>query len=112
MLDRYFGGINSRNYSEWASAVNAQEQANNPPSSFASGYATTKDSGIVVDSITDNGDGTLTVSISFTSHQAAANSVDGVSTCNHWQQTLPVVPQGSGFVVSPPSSADTTHTDC
>jgi len=110
-FDLYFGGINAHDYAKWASAVNGAEQANNPQSSWDSGYATTTDSNVVIDSITDNGDGTLTVAISFTSHQAGSDSVDG-STCNNWQQTFPLSPQGSRYVIGPPASGSTTYTDC
>ena len=58
------------------------------------------DSNEVVNSITDNGDGTLTASVSFTSHQNAADSWDQSSTCNNWTLSLIPVPQGSGYVMS------------
>jgi hypothetical protein len=66
---------------------------------------------VVIDSITDNGDGTLTAAISFTSHQAGSDSVDD-STCNNWQQTFPPVTPGIQYVIGPPASGGTTYTEC
>ena len=109
-LDRYFGGINSRNYAEYASALDAGMRGDNSSSSFSTGYATTTDSREMIDSIASDGSG-LTAVITFTSHQASADSVDG-STCNSWQLTLPLVPQGSGYVITTPPSGYAAYTDC
>jgi hypothetical protein len=110
LLDRYFAGINSHDYAEYASTLDAGMQGNNSSSSFNTGYATTKDSDEVIDSIASNGSGLVAV-IAFTSHQASADSVDG-STCNNWQLTLPLVPQGSGYVITTPPSGYATYTNC
>ena len=65
----------------------------------------------MVNSITANGDGSLTASVSFTSTQDPSDSVDK-SSCNKWTLNLPLVPQGSGYVISTPPSGYATHSDC
>ena len=110
-LNRYFGAINGRNYSEYQSLLDAQEQQGNSRATFDSGYATTKDSNEVLTGIEDTGGGTLTATVSFTSRQSPADSVDG-SACNEWQISLYLVPQGSGYVMTaaPPATTPATQT--
>lgn len=111
LLNRYFGAINTRNYTEYSSVLDAQMRANNPSSSFYSGYATTKDSAETLTSISSTGGG-LAATVSFTSHQSPADSVDN-SPCNDWQLTLYLVPQGNGYVITtPPSGYQPTYSDC
>ena len=111
LFNRYFNSINTRNYSEYSGTLDATMQANNSKSHFDSGYSTTTDSNEVINSITDNGDGSLTANVSFTSTQDPADSVDN-SSCNNWTLNLPLVAQGSGYVLSPPPSGYATYTDC
>jgi hypothetical protein len=112
LLNRYFNAINTRNYAEYSSVLNAQMQAENPPASFASGYATTKDTAETVTAISSTGGGDLTVTVSFTSQQSPADSIDD-SPCNNWLLNLYLVPQGNGYVISPhPPGYQPTHSDC
>ncbi|MCW2934753.1 MAG: hypothetical protein JWM19_5715 [Actinomycetia bacterium] len=111
LFNRYFNAINTRNYSEYTGTLDATMQANSTQQHFDSGYASTKDSNEVINSITSNGDGSLTANVSFSSTQAPSNSVDN-SSCNKWTLSLPLVPQGSGYVLSTPPSGYATYTDC
>jgi len=111
LFNRYFNSINTRNYTEYSGTLDSTMQANTSQSHFDSGYATTTDSSEEINSITDNGDGSLTVSVSFTSTQDPSDSVDH-SSCNKWTLNLPLVPQGSGYVLSTPPSGYATYTDC
>jgi len=111
LFNRYFNSINTRNYTEYSSTLDSTMRANNPKSHFDSGYATTTDSSEEVNSIAANGDGSLTVNVSFTSTQDPSDSVDN-SSCNKWTLNLPLVPQGSGYVISTPPSGYATYTDC
>jgi len=83
----------------------------NSQSTFNSGYATTTDSGETVTAIIGSGS-SLTAVVTFTSHQDPANSVDKQSSCNHWQLTLPLAAQGSGYVITTPSPGYARYTDC
>jgi hypothetical protein len=111
LFNRYFDGINTRNYSEYAGTLDAGYQGQNSQASFDSGYATTTDSDETLTAISGSG-GSLTAVITFTSHQDPADSVDKQSSCNHWQLTLPLVAQGSGYVITTPAPGYASYTDC
>jgi hypothetical protein len=112
LLSHYFQGINTHNYTEYASTLTAQQQANEPQSSFDSGYSTTTDSGMTLTSLADSSAGGMTATVTFTSRQSAAQSVDN-SACNAWTLNLYLVPQGTGFLIGPaPSGYQPTYSDC
>ena len=111
LLSHYFHGINVHSYAEYASTLNPQEQAKQPQSEFNSGYSSTTDSGMTLTSLADNGSG-LTATVTFTSRQSAAQSVDN-SACNAWTLNLYLVPQGAGYLIGPaPSGYQPTYSDC
>lgn len=111
LLNRYFKAINTRNYAEFSALLDAQMRAGNSAASFDSGYATTRDSAERLIALSGSG-GDEEATVSFTSHQSAADSVDG-SPCTNWTITLYLVPQGSGYVITqPPSSYHSTYQDC
>jgi len=111
-LNRYFNSINTRNYREYNSLLDAQEQQSDSQSNFDSGFATTKDSDELLTAITDTGGGSLTVKVSFTSHQSPADSVDQ-SACNHWQLSLFLVRQGNQYVMTAaPADYHAAYTNC
>ena len=107
-LNRYFSSINTRNYGEYNSLLDAQEQQADTESTFDSGYATTKDSNEVLTGIADAGGGNLTANVSFTSHQSPADSVDK-SACNNWQISYNLMPRGNSYVMA---AAQSSYTDC
>jgi hypothetical protein len=114
VLSHYFHGINTHNYSEYASTLNAAELAAQPPSKFESGYSSTTDSGMTLTNLSGNGNGGLTATVSFTSHQSPAHSVDN-SSCNAWTLNFYLVPDGTGngYLIGPqPSGYRPTYSDC
>jgi hypothetical protein len=112
-LSRYFQGINTHDYAEYQSARNPAEQAAEPQSKFTSGYASTADSGMTLVSLDSTPNGGESAVVTFTSHQAAGSSIDG-STCNNWQLTFFLVPQGGGgyLIGAPPSTYKPVYSDC
>ena len=111
LLSHYFHGINVHSYAEYASTLNPQEQAKQTQSEFNSGYSSTTDSGMTLTGLSDNGDG-LTATVTFTSRQSPAQSVDN-SACNAWTLNLYLVPQGGGYLIgSAPAGYQPTHSDC
>jgi hypothetical protein len=111
-LDRYFNAINTRNYGEYNSLLDAENQQSDSKSSFESGFATTKDSDEVLTGITGTGGGGLAANVSFTSHQSPADSVDQ-SACNDWRVSLYLVPRGNGYVMTAaPAGYKAAYTDC
>jgi hypothetical protein len=111
VLSHYFQGINKHSYAEYASSQTAQGKADQPESSFNSGYATTADSGMTLTSLTPTGQD-LTATVTFTSRQSPADSVDN-SPCDTWTLKLYLVPNGTGYLITPaPSDYEPSHTDC
>jgi hypothetical protein len=111
LLSHYFHGINTHDYAEYASTLNPAEQARQSQSTFTAGYGTTSDSKMTLTSLTSNGSG-LTATVTFTSRQAASQSVDN-SRCNDWTLSLYLVPQGSGYLIGPaPSGYQPNYSDC
>jgi hypothetical protein len=108
VLSHYFQGINDHNYAEFASTLTAYGKANQPRSSFDSGYSTTTDSGMTLTSLASAGNGDLTAIVTFTSRQSPSDSVDD-RACNNWTVNLSLVPDSTGYLISPGSSS---YTDC
>jgi hypothetical protein len=112
LLSHHFDGINKHDYPEYAATLNPAELAEQSQSTFDSGYSTTTDSGMTLTSLTDNGSGGLIATVTFTSRQAPAKSIDD-SACNDWTLSLYLVSQGSGYLIGPaPSSYQPSHSDC
>ncbi len=112
LLSHYFHGINARDYAEYASTLNPAEQARQSESTFKSGYSTTTDSGMTLTSLASNGAAGLVATVTFTSHQSPAQSVDN-RACNTWTLNFYLVPQGTGYLIGPhPSGYQPTHSDC
>ena len=111
-LTNYFQGINTHNYAEYSSALDAQEQAGEPKSAFRSGYKSTTDSGMQLITLESTGNGGLAATVTFTSHQDSGTGIDG-SPCNNWHLTLYLVKQGTSYLQgAAPSTYKPTYTDC
>jgi hypothetical protein len=111
-LTAYFQGINTHNYAEYASSLDAQQLATQPESEFNSGYSSTSDSGMKLISLTSAGNGGLTATVTFTSHQAEGTGVDG-SSCNNWTLNFYLVKQGASYLKgAAPSGYQPTYSDC
>lgn len=112
VLSHYFHGINTHNYREYASTLNAAQLASQPQSQFDSGYSSTSDSGMTLTGLSGNGNGGLTATVTFTSRQSPSQSVDN-SACDAWTLNFYLVPHGSGYLVGPePSGYQPTYSDC
>jgi hypothetical protein len=109
LFNRYFDGINTHNYAEYANTLDTPMRAKNTQSSFGKGYATTQDSNELITALSPTG--VLTAVVTFTSHQNPADSVDNHS-CNTWQLTLPLTAQGSGYLISSPPPGYAKYADC
>ena len=58
--------------------------------------------------LASNGGGGLIATVTFTSHQSPAQSVDH-SACNAWTLNLYLVPQGTGYLIGPAPSGYQPH---
>ena len=111
-LNRYFTAINTHNYQAYVSLLDSQEAANESRSDFTSGFSTTTDSAARLTSISDLSGGGEAATVSFTSHQSAAQSVNG-SSCDHWTITIYLEPSGSSYVlVPPPAGYHSSYASC
>ncbi|HEY1821414.1 MAG TPA: hypothetical protein VGG83_15930 [Trebonia sp.] len=112
LLSHYFQGINTHSYAEYSSTLNAAAQAKQTQAQFNSGYSSTTDSGMTLTDLSSGSGGGLTATVTFTSHQLAAQSVDN-SACNAWTLDLYLVPQGTGYLIGPaPSGYQPIYSDC
>jgi hypothetical protein len=112
LLSHYFHGINTHSYAEYVGTLNPTEQAKQTQTEFNSGYSSTSDSGMTLTALSNSGNGGLTATVTFTSRQSPAQSVDK-SACNAWTLNLYLVPQGNGYLIGPaPSTYQPTHSDC
>lgn len=113
LLEHYFAAINAHDYAAYSSLLDAQMQGQNSRSHFDSGYATTHDSAETLTSISGTGGGNLAATVSFTSHQSPADSINN-SSCTAWTITLYLEQQsdGSYLIGAPPAGYQPSHQDC
>jgi len=112
LLSHYFHGINTHNYQEYASTLSTAQLAKQPQSQFESGYSSTTDSGMTLTSLSDDGNGALTATVTFKSQQSPSQSVDK-SSCNAWTLNLYLVQQGGGYLIGPaPAGYQPNYSDC
>jgi hypothetical protein len=111
-LGRYFTAINAHDYQAYVSLLDSREAANESQSDFTSGFGTTTDSAATLASISDLGGGGEAATVSFTSHQSAARSVND-SSCDRWTITIYLEPGGSSYVlVPPPAGYHSSYESC
>jgi hypothetical protein len=112
LLSHYFHGINTHSYQEYAGTLNTAQRAAQPQSTFESGYSSTTDSKMTMTALADNANGGPTATVTFTSRQSPAQSVDH-SACNAWTLNFYLVPDGSGYLIGrAPSGYHPTYSDC
>ena len=98
-FETYFGGINARNFRLAYGAYSAYIRARFSYASFAAGDATSRDSDIVIQSITAGADGSVVADVTFTSRQASQDGPDG-ETCTNWAIAYHLVPAPVGDTLS------------
>lgn len=90
-LQRYFDGINQRDYELWAAAVVPERAMNKPPEVWLADYRTTRSGSIVLHRIQTLPDAPLTVLISFTSTQDPEYAPEDLRRrCIHWRLVWPM----------------------
>jgi hypothetical protein len=99
-LDRYFTAINSHDYAAYSSLLDSREQSVNTPASFNTGYGSTTDSAETLTGIAGTTGGGEAATVSFTSHQNAAESPTKTS-CTSWTITLYLQPNGGSYLIGP-----------
>jgi len=101
LLDRYFTAINTRDYAGYAGLLDRQRRRHETASAFRSGYSSTTDSDATLTGISATGSGGVAASVTFTSHQKPAKSLDH-SSCTLWSITLYLVRGAGGYLIGTP----------
>src|SRR5664279_4774641 len=84
-LNTYFDGISSGDYATAYAQLSAREQSNNGSlSEWSSGLLTSIDTNVVVNSVSNQGSGTIVANVSFHSHQAPEQGVNPGETDTNW----------------------------
>jgi hypothetical protein len=95
-LRTWFQAINARDYSTYVTLYVSQLRPT--LQQFRKGYASTRDSGAVLASVSGTGTG-LAAEVTFTSHQKPADSPSSTS-CTSWDITLYLVPGGGSYEIT------------
>jgi hypothetical protein len=97
-LETYFTAINTHNYRLYSSLFDPQLRPTHQQ--FKAGYRSTNDSDATLTTLSETAAG-LAATVTFTSHQDPASSVNG-SSCTTWTITLYLQPQGDTYLIVPP----------
>jgi hypothetical protein len=111
-LTHYFTAINRHDFAAYRKLFSTPLRGGLSPATFAAGYGTTREAGIVLGSLRVTGPGQVFAVVSFTSHQDAASSPTR-SACTAWRIALYLVKHGHHYVMqSPPHSYRASAARC
>ena len=111
-LNAYFTAINSHDYQEYRSLLDSQMRQNLTIAEFRSGYQSTTDSNGTLTDISAAGPALIGASVTFTSHQPAADSPSGTA-CTDWRITLFLGRQAGRYAIeAPPSGYHASYRAC
>lgn len=112
LLDSYFAAINGRDYQGYTGLLTTQERQGLTAARFAGGFASTMDTGEMLIGISP-ADGVTVATVTFTSHQNPADSVNGHQACTDWRISLFLRPDGTGYLIGkPPSGYKASYAAC
>jgi hypothetical protein len=113
LLDRYFSAINSLDYQGFFRLLSPAEQQQTSQSQFDRGFASTKDSGETLQALSATPGGGVTATLTFTSHQNPADSINGHESCTDWRISLYLQPSGNGYLLGkPPPTYKAAYSAC
>jgi hypothetical protein len=114
VLQRYFEAINAKDYSQWASVVTSERQANQPEGTWRKDFRTTRDGNIVMHRIEARGGGVARVLLTFTSTQDVADAPGELpSACIHWNVVWAFATEdGEWKLAAGPAAAVPQHEAC
>jgi hypothetical protein len=112
-IGMYFSAINSRGYRGYISLFTAQDRPALTAAQFAQDYRTTTDSDETLTGLSTAAGGDIVAAVTFTSHQAATESVTGTQTCTDWTVSFYLVHDGGGYLIDhPPASYHAAYAAC
>jgi hypothetical protein len=111
-LAAYFTAINEHDFAAYQSLFSPGQRGGLSPAAFARGYGSSQDSRATLRSIAVPAAGKLVATISFVSHQQAADSATH-SSCTSWTISLFLIKQADTYVIhTPPTGYGATATAC
>jgi hypothetical protein len=118
-LATYFGGINTKKYTQAWDTYTAALQTAIGFQSFATAVSTSRDSQIVVQSIQHDASGNIEAHVSFQSHQAGQYGPAKGETCTNWSLDYHLVPAGTAagpaslsYLIDKVADIGSGHTSC
>lgn len=112
-LDQYFAAINSHDYQSYVSLLNLNMQQDMTAQQFDSGYRSTADSSETLTGISTAANGDTVATVTFTSHQDPADSLDHKENCTDWNISLFLEQANAGYLIDhPPSSYHAAYSPC
>jgi len=112
LLTRYFNDIDNRTFDDYIFLFSQDMRAELDPATLADGYRSTSDSGGRVTELGVVADGRTAATVTFTSHQDAADGPDG-ETCTNWTVKFFLQRESGGYVFGPhPSDYHALHVPC
>jgi eukaryotic-like serine/threonine-protein kinase len=95
-LAAYFGGINTRNYTQAWDTFTPSMQAGSSLQSFSTEDSTSRDSQVMVQSLQHGANGDIDAEVTFQSHQAGQYGPTPGQTCTNWSLDYQLVPSSGG----------------
>jgi len=95
-LAAYFGGIDTRNYTQAWGTFTPSAQAGVSFQTFSNEVSTSLDSQVVVRSLRRDSNGDIDAKVTFKSHQAGQYGPNPGETCTNWSLDYQLVPSSGG----------------
>lgn len=112
-LEQYFTAINAHDFNGYRSLLGPRLRAAMTRGQFDAGYRSTADYGAKLRSISSDASGDTVATVTFTSHQNPADSVNGRQSCTRWRISLFLQPAADGYVMGQaPPGYQSSHSAC
>lgn len=112
-LGQYFTAINGHDFLGYRNLLGAQLRAAMTRQKFNTGYRSTVDFGERLRRISSDASGDTVATITFTSHQNPADSVNGRQSCTRWRISLFLQTAADGYVIEQaPAGYHSSYSAC
>jgi hypothetical protein len=112
LLSAYFTAIDQRDFAALRQTLVPRAGLPSTEAEFRSRYKSTMDSDVRLVGLRTGPDRGMVASVSFTSHQDAADAPDGVSPCLRWSIGYPLVRVGGGLRIDEVGKSDVVRLRC
>jgi hypothetical protein len=112
-VSQYFSAINNHDFQAYDSLLTPQVQQGQTAETFSNGFGSSADSNEILVAINPAANGETAATLTFTSHQNAAQAQGGTGTCTDWHITLFLEPNGTGYLIGDqPSTYHAKYNSC